>query len=116
MATVSTFQFASALNALDKVGRPGGKQLQFLQAHYWAPDGAATATALAKKVHYSSYGAINLRYGILAAKIGEYLGNPGADIRLLVDLVAPPSVTNKQWILVMRPEFADALKRAGWIR
>jgi hypothetical protein len=115
MATVSVLEFAAALTALDKDGRrPKGKQLEFLQAHYEAPGRAATATVLAQKVHYKSFDAINLQYGILAARIAEYV-EPGAHISLLVDLVRPASVTNKQWILVMRPEFANALKRAGWV-
>jgi hypothetical protein len=112
MAKVSVSQFVSALK---NVGRPAGRQLQFLKAHYDAPGRAATATGLAKNVGYKSYSGINLQYGILAGQVGAYLGIPGADVSLLVDLVRPPSVTNKEWLLVMRPEFAEGLKGAGWI-
>jgi hypothetical protein len=114
MTKVSASQFESALK---KVRRPKGKQLDFLRAHYEAPGRAATATALAKEVGYKSYSAINLQYGILASQVGVYVGvpKPKVKVSLLVDLVRPPSVTNQEWILVMRPEFADGLKRAGWV-
>jgi hypothetical protein len=37
------------------------------------------------------------------------------DMSLLVELIRPQTVTNQEWILVMRPEFAVGLKKAGWI-
>jgi hypothetical protein len=37
------------------------------------------------------------------------------DLSLLVDFVRPNAVTNREWVMVMHPQFAEALKRAGWI-
>jgi hypothetical protein len=101
--------------ALQLVGRPGGNQLEFLRAHARAKSRAATFRQLAVAAKYQSYRAINLHYGKLARRIGNALGQPTARITLLLESHQPDSVTNREWILVMRPEFAEALKAAGWI-
>jgi hypothetical protein len=54
-------------------------------------------------------------YGKLAKQIGAFIGKRKPHLSLLVEFVKPPTVTNRQWILVMRPEFAKGLKRAHWI-
>lgn len=112
MAKVSASGFALALNKVDK---PGGRQLQFLRAHYKAPGRALTARRLAQEAGYKSYRGINLWYGRLAAKIGPMVGNSGAGMLLLVEFAPPKSLTNKEWILVMRPEFAQGLRLARWV-
>jgi hypothetical protein len=112
MATVSAARFALALKKLTK---PGGRQLRFLRAHYKAPGRALTARRLAQAVGYKSYRGINLWYGRLAARIGPMVGNPGAGMLILVEFAPPKSLTNKEWILVMRPEFAQGLRLAGWV-
>lgn len=108
----STRQFASALR---KMTRPGGRQLDFLRAHYRARGRAMTATNLAEAVGYKDYRGINLWYGRLADTIGEVLGQKDPRLSLLVDFVRPRAVTNTEWVLVMRPEFASALKQVGWV-
>jgi hypothetical protein len=72
---------------------------------------------LAEKAGYKGHGAINLGYGKLAKKIRAmlHLRRRSPELSLLVDLVRPPSVTNTQWIFVMRPEFANALRSAKWV-
>ncbi len=111
---VSASRFASALV---EIGQPGGNQLQFIRAHYDAPGRAATATRLAQTAGYKNHGGINLCYGRLAESIRARLrpkpSNTG--LSLLVDLVRPSTVTNRHWVLVMRPEFAEGLKRANWV-
>jgi hypothetical protein len=89
--------------------------MQFLRAHYKARGRALTAKRLAQKVGYKNYRAINRLYGLLAAKMGPLVGQPNSDIDLLVESAPPKSITNKEWILIMRPEFAAGLKRAGWV-
>lgn len=76
-----------------------------------------TASRLADVAEYRSYRAINLHYGKLAQRVAFALGRhiPGVQIELLVDGVGPQSLTNKDWVLVMKPAFADALKRVGWV-
>jgi hypothetical protein len=74
-----------------------------------------TASRLAKAAGYRSFDGINLQYGLLAKRIGAAMGRSDAGITLLVEGVQPKSVTNREWLLAMRVEFAEALKRVGWI-
>jgi hypothetical protein len=94
---------------------PGGRQLDFLREHVKAPGRARTARRLAQTAGYQNYGGINLQYGLLARRIGAALGRRDANLSLLVDFVPPTSVTNTEWVMVMHPQFAEALKQAGWI-
>jgi hypothetical protein len=112
MALPTRAQFVQALN---KVQRPQGRQLDFLRKHVLAPGRALTARRLAQSVGYKSHDGINLQYGLLARRIGDALERDGEGIALLVDLVRPKSVTNAEWIMVMHAEFAEALKEAGWV-
>jgi len=112
MSVPTRAQFVGALNTIDM---PHGRQLAFLRAHAGAPGRALTASRLAQSVRYKSHDGINLQYGLLARRVGDALGRNGEGISLLVDLVRPKSVTNAEWIMVMHPQFADALKQAGWI-
>jgi len=89
MATPTKADFDKALKT---IGMPHGRQIDFLREHV-----------------------INLQYGLLARKIGKALGRKNADLTLLVDFVRPKSVTNDEWIMVMHPQFATALKQARWI-
>ena len=100
---------------LSKLKHPGGKQPLFLQAHYEAPGRALTATNLSHAAGYKDFRGVNLAYGLLAKRIGVALGHSKTNLDLLVEFVAPKSVTNKEWLLVMRPTFAEALKQVGWV-
>ena len=112
MSLPTQTQFADALARLPM---PGGRELDFLRIRAEAPGRALTARRLAEAVGYESYGGINLQYGLLARRIGETLGRRDVDLSLLVDFVRPKAVTNREWVMVMHPQFAEALKRAGWI-
>lgn len=101
--------------ALELIGMPGGRQLEFLQAHYSSPGRASTATNLARAAGYRNFNALNLQYGTLARRIGEALGVREATLGLLLEFNEPFSLTNEHWILSMRPEFADALRELGWV-
>lgn len=105
-------QFSNALNG---IGRPKGKQLQFLEKHCHDPARSSTATKLAKAAGYKDYRGVNSGYGRLAKQLGRELGRPDANITLLVEVLRPGHVTNAHWILVMRPAFAEALELAGWV-
>jgi hypothetical protein len=95
--------------------KPGGRQPAFLQAHFDAPGRALTMTRLANAAGYKSYDGANLRYGILATRIGEAMTIRKPSIGLIVDLIRPKEVSNREWILVLRPRFAAAMKRVGWV-
>jgi hypothetical protein len=112
MTKISASRFATVLQA---IGPPNGRRLKILRAHYAAPGRAVTATMLAEQAGYKGYSGIDLWYGSLAKQIGTFVGERNPAISLLVELVRPPRVTKREWILVMRPEFAVGMKRAGWI-
>ena len=112
MKRVSATRFASVLQA---IGPPHGPRLEILRAHYAAPGRAATAIALAERVGFKRNIGINVSYGRLAKQIGMLIGVQNPNLSLLFEVVRPTTATSREWILVMRPEFADGLKRAGWI-
>jgi hypothetical protein len=74
-----------------------------------------TTSRLAEIAGYRSHDGINLQYGRLAQRISKQLPFSRPRINLLVALLPPKSVTNKQWVLVMHQEFAEALNDAKWI-
>jgi DNA-binding transcriptional regulator YiaG len=112
MKTVSAEDFKAALDVL---GKPGGRQMDFLQVHADAPGRAKNAEGLAKAVNYENWRAINLHYGNLALDLGKILNRNEAGLELLCEFAEPGTLTNKEWILIMRPEFAEGLRLAGWI-
>lgn len=101
--------------ALNRIALPGGSQRKFLRAHRDAPGRAATAKRLAEAAGYKDHRGVNLHYGRLAKRIGRELGRSEARLSLLVDFAPPRSLTNREWVLVMHPQFAKALKRARWV-
>jgi hypothetical protein len=101
--------------ALDAIGTPGGSQQKFLRAHHKARGRAATTTQLAKAAQYRGYTGVNLRYGMLANRIGRELGRRDANLELLCDFVQAEGGRNTDLVLVMKPRFAAALERAGWL-
>jgi hypothetical protein len=113
MADISASRFASALY---KLPVPGGRQMLFLRAHYNATNREMSATALARKARYREYRAINLHYGLLGTRIGGLVGRPSDGIDLLVDFrISRAAGNKKEVILIMRPQFAKALKQVGWV-
>jgi len=102
--------------ALKQMPLPGGKQLKFLQAHYAATGRTSTATQLAHSAGYAAWHALNLQYGLLGKRIAKVLDHPDGHLGLLVDFSGPGSVTNEHWLLFMKPEFAAALAKAGWVK
>jgi hypothetical protein len=70
---------------------------------------------LAKAAGYKSYRGVNLWYGKLAKAVGSELRRKSSSLGLLVEFAKPKSLTNTEWVLVMRPEFGKALKSAGWL-
>ena len=106
-------QFAKALGELR---RPGGRVLAMIQAHHRATGRALNAETLAKRVGYAGFRAVNLQYGLFASKLGHAMGIKDAGLDLVADLIRPKQVTNKEWILVMKTNFAAGLEEAKWIR
>lgn len=118
MARPTAADFARALESL---GRPGGRRMDFLRIHAESPGRASNMRRLARKTGYASWRGMNLQYGLVARDIATAMkrGEPPF-ITLLVDLVppvgkSPENISNAEWILVMREEFARGLKRVGWL-
>jgi hypothetical protein len=105
-------RFASALGA---IGRPDGRRLEILRAHYAAPSRAATTSELAEQVGFKGNFGISASYGRLAKQIGMLIGEECPSISLLFEVVGSTTAKSGDRVLVMRPTFADGLKRAGWI-
>jgi len=110
--TTSAAEFVKALHQL---GKPTQDTCDFLRAHAIAEFRAATATQLANAARYDGWRGINLRYGILAKEIGDLVGRPNAGLALISSWIEPGKLTNSDYILIMREEFAEALTIAGWI-
>jgi hypothetical protein len=101
--------------ALDAIGAPGGSQQKFLRAHHKARGRAATTTQLARAAQYRGPTGVNLRYGMLANQIGRELGVRDASLKLLCDFAYPQGGRSTGRMLVMKPRFAAALEKAGWL-
>lgn len=86
-----------------------------LSAHVSAPNYVSNMRTLAKAAGYKSWRAGNLQYGILAHRVGVEVGDTSERFGLLVRFVKPKQLTNSEWLLMMRPNFARALKRSGWL-
>ncbi len=112
MRKVSVARFTAALKSLPV---PTPARLRFLSHHYKAPGRALTMRHLARAARYKSYRAGNLWYGALARDVGAQLGLKRPGLVLLVEFAKPKSLTNHEWILVMKPEFAKALRAAKWV-
>src|SRR4051812_29736838 len=112
MPAISKSQFVGALR---KLPRPNVNQRAFLRAHYDAPGRVLTATTLSEVTTYKDYRGVNRWYGELARRVGGALGEPETRLSLSVEFVQPNALTNQHWLLVMRPEFAEAIKEVGWI-
>ncbi|MES2392587.1 MAG: hypothetical protein V4555_13160 [Acidobacteriota bacterium] len=121
-ATVTTAQFVSVLADMKK---PGPSIRKLLKAHYNAKGRVSTMSLLAHAAGFTSFSPANLHYGDLAKRIGKHLAitepslqlpaRADAYLSLLVDFIRPEAVTNVHWLLVMKPEFAEALKQSRWL-
>lgn len=103
------------LRALREIGPLHENHVAILRHHAQAPDHTMTMAEIAAAVGYNGYKAANLQYGLLAARIGSALNQPGARIGLLVEFTAPNSHGNPHWELTMRPELAQAVADMVWI-
>jgi hypothetical protein len=82
-------------------------------------------TLLAEAAGYASFSPANLHYGGLARRIGRHLAISEPTVRvptaadaylsLIGDFIPPEAVTNAHWLLVMKPEFAEALLASHWL-
>jgi hypothetical protein len=111
---ITSSEFKKALLRLT----PTEGQRRFLQAHYRATGRVSTMSRLAEAAGYKRYGGVNLQYGGLARRIARILGKPlpATKVALLVDFVGKEEISNRNWVIHMRPAFASALRSAEWVR
>jgi len=93
-----------------------------LKAHYLAPNRERTATQLAEAAGYSSYGAVNLQYGMVGKKLNEELpiklperedGTPIYTYALAT--AGDRSGKEAHWAWKLRPEVAHAIEKLGLV-
>jgi hypothetical protein len=89
--------------------------VKLLCAHYRSKNRTSIFRVLAREAGYKNWRAVNLQYGLLAKRIGLRMKIRAPDIRLLLDFGEPGELRNQEWLAFMRPEFAVALKRVGWV-
>ena len=119
---ISAAQFLEAMSHLKRPSLPIRKMLR---AHLNSKGRVSTMTLLAEAAGYTSFSPANLHYGGLARRIGKHLAISEPSVRVptaadaylsqLGDFVPPETVTNAHWLLVMKPEFAEALQASDWI-
>ena len=119
---ISAAQF---LEAMSHLKRPGESIRRLLRAHLNSKGRVSTMTLLAEAAGYASFSPANLHYGGLARRIGKHLAISEPTVRvptasdaylsLIGDFIPPEEVTNAHWLLVMKPEFAEALLASHWL-
>jgi len=122
-SSITVTQFVSAMADMKK---PSDSLRRMLKAHYNSPGRVSTMSLLAEAARYTSFSPANLHYGGLARRIGKHLAITEPDLKLptesdaylslLGDFIPPGKLTNTQWLLVMKPAFAEALVQCGWIK
>lgn len=86
-----------------------------LDAHLKAANQVSIARELAAAAGYKSWRGMNLQYGLLAKRIAGALQAQPQNLSLLVEFVRPHELRNTEWLILMRPTFARALKKSGWL-
>jgi hypothetical protein len=108
----SAKEFEEAMRAM----RPPAESVRkMLRAHLRAKNRTSIARELARVAGYKSWRGFNLHYGLLAKRIGAQMKLKGCRIGLLVDFAKPGELRNEEWLVFMRQEFAEALKRTNWV-
>ncbi|HLP10241.1 MAG TPA: hypothetical protein VK178_18915 [Opitutaceae bacterium] len=85
-----------------------------LRTHAAAPNQVSDARNLAKAAGYESWRGMNLQYGLLGKRIAKELGEKEENLSLLAELVRPKTLSNKEWLVLMKPAFAKAVRAASW--
>ena len=112
MPQLSVEEYATALRS---IGKPGGRQREFLRKHAESPGRASTMTKLAEAADYKNYRPVNLLYGKLAAQVAADRGVEPS-IWLLMDGAEPktPYPTRIGCLLCIRTSRLRSARRAGF--
>ena len=87
---------------------------KLLAIHYASKGRVMTMKNLARESGYTNYNAANLQYGLLAFRMAEFLDIPSPPTRLslLCEFIKPKAQSNREWLIIMRPNFAKALEQS----
>lgn len=88
---------------------------RILEVHYRALDRQLTMTQMAEAMGWKSYSSANSHYGRLARMMGDLTGfrQRGCHLFTLCTFLRPQE-KGDHWLIIMRPEVAQALKTLGW--
>ena len=88
---------------------------KLLQVHYRFYHHQATMSQIAEAMGWKSFSSANVHYGRLAQLVGEEMGFEvdGAYLGALGTFVEPQE-PGDHWLIIMRPQVAEALRQLGW--
>ena len=109
----SVLEYKDALRAINM----SAGQRDMLRAHYLAPNYTITATELADAAGYKGFQGANLQYGLMGKKLRyelNYFDTYGQESYVLAEFYQPGARGNTDWLFVMHPVVAEALRSLGW--
>ena len=77
----------------------------------------ATMSQVAEKMGWKSFSSANAHYGRLGQLVGEQLGfefKPGGAYSSALCTFVEPRERGDQWLTIMRPQVAEALRHLDW--
>jgi len=118
MATMpsTTAEYMEALRVIEK--EISVRQRELLIVHWSCPNHAAIAPDLAKMLREKNHGTINIYYGRLGKLLREALNRRRSEGEAIESgiIVSFELRHDGHWILIMHPQFVEALVRLGWVR
>jgi len=88
-----------------------------LGVHYRFFRHQATMSQIAERMGWTSYSSANAQYGRLGQVVAEQLGfgsKPGGAYLSALCTFIEPEEPGDHWLIIMRPQVAEALKLLGW--
>jgi hypothetical protein len=94
------------------------RQRELLTVHWSCRNHAAIAPDLAKMLREKNHGTVNIYYGRLGKLLREALNRRRTEGETLESAIFMSFEwrDDGHWILVMHPQFAEALVKLGWVR
>jgi hypothetical protein len=89
---------------------------KLLRTHFNFRHHQATMTQISEAMGWKSYSSGNAHYGKLAQLVGEQVGfhTGSCHLNVLATFIEPEE-PGDHWLIIMRPQVADALKQLNWV-
>jgi len=115
-AVPSVDEYVNTLRSMHHEGFMTHNQYRMLLNHYDAPNHIITASDLAASVRYKNWKGANLQYGLLGKNLRDYMDYQGeGQESYVLAYFLPPGVNgNPEWLFIMHPEVAQAIKVLNW--